>query len=394
MEEKPTKTKKFPIGYKNRNKFDREYEVIEIISTVKRRIRFIESGCEKVVHTKSIYDNAIKDDGYKQTSKYKLHNKQFGEWTVIGETPFNKNAKPYWKCKCSCGSIKDVAQSSLINGSSTKCKECKSKLMFKDDKYIGKYFGEIYVIDIDKDYYNEKKRRKYICKCSCGYEFSSFPHNLVNLNKCKFCKEKEKSIVGKTYKRLYIADEFKTDEGWKCVCYCSCGNEVVARKGDILSGKTKSCGCLVPEMASQRLKTHGLTNTRIHNIWSAMKQRCYYTKSSHYQSYGAKGIKVCDEWKDNFMNFYNWAINNGYKDNLSIDRIDVNGDYEPTNCRWATNEEQANNKTTNRYITYKGETKTLSEWAKELGKNYSTLRTQTKKYTLDEIMGDNKDESK
>ena len=94
------------------------------------------------------------------------------------------------------------------------------------------------------------------------------------------------------------------------------------------------------------------------------------------------------------MNFYNWAINNGYKDNLSIDRIDVNGDYEPANCRWATNEEQANNKTTNRYITYKGETKTLSEWAKELGKNYSTLRTQTKKYTLDEIMGDNKDESK
>jgi hypothetical protein len=100
-----------------------------------------------------------------------------------------------------------------------------------------------------------------------------------------------------------------------------------------------------------------------------MKQRCYNENHSSYKRYGGRGITVCDEWKNDFVEFRNWAINNGYKDGLTLDRINNNGDYEPSNCRWATLLEQANNKSNNRYITYDGETKTYSEWCRI--KNYN-----------------------
>ena len=315
-----------------------------------------------------------------------MKDRKFGKWTVISEHSFRKNGVYHLTCVCECGNTVDVAQNSLKSGRSTQCIKCSSKSKERDDRYIGKAFGEIHVVKVDEEYFKEKKRKKYICRCSCGYEFSSFSHNLIVLNKCKHCKEKDRSILGNTYERLTVLDEFKKDNIEMCNCLCICGRKVTVRRGDLTSGKTKSCGCLAKEVKSKSNKTHGLTKTRLHNIWGAMKQRCYYPKSSHYHKYGERGIIVCDEWKNDFMSFYNWAMDNGYSDDLSIDRIDVNGNYEPSNCRWANNKVQANNKTTNRYITYKNETKTLKEWSDILGINYSTLRTQTKKYTLEEIL--------
>lgn len=126
---------------------------------------------------------------------------------------------------------------------------------------------------------------------------------------------------------------------------------------------------------------HGMYKTRLYSIWASMKERCLNTKDYRYKHYGARGIKVCDEWKNDFKTFYEWAILNGYdeaapKGEYTLDRIDVNGNYEPSNCRWITLKEQQLNTTKSRLITYKGKTQTIKEWSCELGIKYSTLLTR------------------
>lgn len=162
------------------------------------------------------------------------------------------------------------------------------------------------------------------------------------------------------------------------LCKCDCGNETVVRKNMLKNGYTLSCGCLNREKA--RLsgldkKTHGFSKLRIYRIWSKIKLRCYNKNDDfHYNLYGKCGITVCDEWKNDFMAFYNWAMANGYNDNLTIDRIDVNGNYGPANCRWATIKEQCNNRRNTIIVKYNGLSKSLTEWAEYLNISYSTLR--------------------
>lgn len=124
-------------------------------------------------------------------------------------------------------------------------------------------------------------------------------------------------------------------------CKCDCGNSISARSDNLKSGKIKSCGCLLHERNANF--KHGMHGKRLHYIWGNMIQRCTNPKQITYKNYGARGITVCQEWKD-FLTFKEWAMNNGYADNLSIDRINNDGNYEPNNCRWATAKEQANNK--------------------------------------------------
>lgn len=125
---------------------------------------------------------------------------------------------------------------------------------------------------------------------------------------------------------------------------------------------------------------HGKSNTRIYKIWDNMKARCYNKNKPKYKNYGARGVAVCQEWKNNFVAFYEWAMHNGYNDNLTLNRIDNNGNYEPENCKWATAKEQMNNTSFNHKITYNGETHTLAEWASCLAINYSTLSKRINKY--------------
>lgn len=117
-----------------------------------------------------------------------------------------------------------------------------------------------------------------------------------------------------------------------------------------------------------------LVGTRVYRIWTGMKCRCFTKSSFPYKQYGAKGTTMCDEWRNDFMAFYNWAMNNGYSDELTIDRIDSKGNYEPSNCRWATYKEQANNTSTNLRFTYNGEEHTIHEWADIVGINAMALR--------------------
>lgn len=157
------------------------------------------------------------------------------------------------------------------------------------------------------------------------------------------------------------------------LCKCDCGKEIIAEKWNLKTKHTNSCGCFAKEVRAKNHLKHGKGGTRIHKIWRGMKTRCYNKNSNAYYRYGKRGIKICDEWKDDFMSFYNWAISNGYKQGLTIDRINNDGNYEPLNCRWATIKEQCANRSSTKILLYKGEKHSAYEWAKKLKINYNTL---------------------
>lgn len=140
----------------------------------------------------------------------------------------------------------------------------------------------------------------------------------------------------------------------------------------INSGHTRSCGCLQREVNIKRVTTHGRYGTRLHKTWKNMKERCNNPNEKSYHNYGGRGITYCDEW-EHFQPFYDWAMKNGYSDDLTIDRIDVNGNYEPNNCRWVDKKAQSNNTRHNVHITINGTTKTMTEWSDETGVKVGTL---------------------
>ena len=171
------------------------------------------------------------------------------------------------------------------------------------------------------------------------------------------------------------------------LCRCDCGVEKVVSGVNLRLGITKSCGCLNKEINSKKAKTHGMTGSRLYEEWKGMKFRCYNLKCEEYDRYGGRGITICPEWWDSFEAFRDWALVNGYQDDLTIDRIDNDGPYSPDNCRWITHKEQQNNKSTNHFLTYNGETKTMSQWAEEKGIPYDTLRMRLiKGWTIDDAL--------
>lgn len=188
-------------------------------------------------------------------------------------------------------------------------------------------------------------------------------------------------MVGKRFNKLTVikylySDKYK-NACWECKC--DCGNKVIVNSHDLKSGHTKSCGCLQKQRASESRTKHNMCDSRIYHIWKGIKLRCYNPNNPAYKNYGGRGIIVCDEWLKDFKAFYNWALANGYNDDLTIDRIDVNGGYKPNNCRWITIQEQAKNRRSNHYITHNGKTQNISDWSKELGINRTTLTRKLKK---------------
>lgn len=183
---------------------------------------------------------------------------------------------------------------------------------------------------------------------------------------------KAKNLVGKKFGKLLVLEKYKNSKNGRTqwLCKCDCGNFSVVKTYRLTTGQTLSCGCKKFESHN---KKHGMKNTRIYSIWCGMKKRCYNHNDKKYKSYGAVGIEVCEEWKSDFESFYNWSIKNGYSENLTIDRINLKGNYSPENCRWITNLDQQNNKSNNVFIEYNGEVKTISEWCRKYNKNYKRV---------------------
>lgn len=188
---------------------------------------------------------------------------------------------------------------------------------------------------------------------------------------------KTQDITGQKYHNLTAVRRVENINGrvsWEF--RCDCGNIVILNKDRVVRGNDHSCGCKKRRQCGELCHTHGMTDTPLYYIWKGMKQRCYNPKVSNYHNYGGRGISVCDEWLDDFQAFYDWAILHGYEPGLSIDRIDNNGDYSPSNCQWATRTEQSNNTRTNKQLTYDGKTQSISQWARELNIGDGTLRTR------------------
>lgn len=183
---------------------------------------------------------------------------------------------------------------------------------------------------------------------------------------------KRKDRIGERYGMLTIIGydhKIRTRTYWKCLC--DCGNTRVVAIDHLRRLETTDCGCTRKHIPTAT--KHGMSCSRLYTIWSLMKARCSNKNRPEYKYYGGRGIRVCDEWQE-FEPFSKWALDNGYTNKLTIDRIDNNGNYCPNNCRWITQKEQSSNTRRNRYITYNGKTKTLTQWGNECGLSYNTLQ--------------------
>lgn len=261
--------------------------------------------------------------------------------------------------------------------------------------YIGKKYNNLTVLNfLDR----ENGKLMVRCKCDCGNITNVNISNLKN-GHTKSCgcytkaMLKESDYVGKKYERLTVESFIRKENNGKArlyaICICECGNKKNVQIDQLKRGLTKSCGCYSMEVRRKKEnkhKVHGMRKSRLYEIYSHIKQRCYNINSIGYEKWGGRGITVCDEWldKDNgFINFYNWAISNGYSDILSIDRINNDGNYNPNNCRWATAKEQADNRRSNITISFQGKEQNLKAWSAEYNISYSALRDRIMRYGWD-----------
>lgn len=207
---------------------------------------------------------------------------------------------------------------------------------------------------------------------------------------------RREDLTGKKFNRLTVISFHGVTKSGNAtwLCECECGNTNIVSGAALKLGSVKSCGCYMRDVQREKHTTHGRSRSRLYLIYIGMIRRCYKEKNPNYKNYGAREIRVCDEWLTGFEAFYDWAMRNGYDETskrgeCTLDRVDVDGHYEPSNCRWVSAKVQARNKRNNRLITYKGETKTLYEWAEKVGINPHTLESRFRRgWTVEKALGD------
>ena len=252
----------------------------------------------------------------------------------------------------------------------------------------GKKFGRLTVIEQAKSAVTPKGciRTMWRCKCDCGNEVIRSSQNLRNvptpscgcLKSERTSERKLNNLIGQRFGRLVVLSRADGSKYTQWHCKCDCGNECDVLAGNLVKGHTTSCGCFREENRPNLRKTHGERNSRLYSVWCKMKDRCYCVNNPSYPRYGGRGITICDEWRNDFVAFRDWAYSNGYDETASygestFDRIDNSKGYSPDNCRIVNEQIQANNRRTNKLVTYNGETHTVAEWSRILGINQGTL---------------------
>jgi hypothetical protein len=246
----------------------------------------------------------------------------------------------------------------------------------------GQRFGKWRVVE---RYANTQRGdERLLCVCDCG---TVRPVSVYSLRAglSKSCGCHKKVVSGMKFGRLTVVD---TSSGQKVLCECECGKRTTVNKINLLRGSTLSCGCFASDVLRARNKTHGDSKTRLYRIYNNMKARCTYPTSLSAKNYIGRGISICDDWLKSYENFRDWALSNGYGDNLSLDRIDNNGNYDPSNCRWATRSQQNRNTRRNIIVKYQGEILCLKDAAKRAGINYATAlaRVRTLGWSVDDAL--------
>lgn len=237
---------------------------------------------------------------------------------------------------------------------------------------IGKRFG--YYTVLEYDHTASYGAVYFLCECDCGTRKVVRASHLRSgrIVSCG-CKRREittEDLTGKRFGRLEVL-KFDHMDSYGCqywICKCDCGNISCVSRNALLTHRTESCGCLTLKKNTK----HGMSNDPLYSIWHSMISRCENPNNHKYYRYGERGITVCKEWHDPRI-FKEWALDNGYSEKLTIDRIDNDKGYYPKNCRWVSLQVQANNKSTNHLVTYNRETHTVSEWSKILNIKYATL---------------------
>lgn len=286
----------------------------------------------------------------------------------------NGQHKTTWLCRCECGNEVSVETQRLRKNKCNCCPDCRDTKHGGKAKLLNKRFGRLLVVE---EVRIKKNKVHWRCICDCGNETLIETSRLTS-GKTMSCgclareltsKRCAKDWTGQKFNHLTVVKRVSPiGEQVKWECVCDCGNVCVVSAQDLR--RQKSCGCL------KYKGTHNMTNTRLHRIWIKMKQRCSNPNEKAFRNYGGRGIKVCEEWVNDFVAFYDWAINNGYNDKLEIDRVNNDKDYSPDNCRWITHQEQQYNKRSNRLVEYNGETKPLKKWTEELNLDYHRVNTR------------------
>lgn len=214
--------------------------------------------------------------------------------------------------------------------------------------------------------------------CGCTHSMPKKAYNAAVRRRgswrCLECARKagRLNIVGRQFGRLHVLEMLTPDKHNKSRvrCQCQCGAEHIASAGSLLRGHAKSCGCLLAEQRGLNNRTHGMSRSRTYRIWMAMRARCMYPSMTQYERYGGRGIQVCERWHS-FENFL--ADMGEAPPEYQIDRIDNDGNYDPSNCQWADRKTQARNKSTNRVIEFRGERRCLQDWAETLSMDQASL---------------------
>lgn len=276
-----------------------------------------------------------------------LVGRKFGRLTVLSEEVPQDGCR-IWKCLCECGNTINVSTKSLNSGNTKSCGCVHREIAIARSglDLTGERFGSWVALRRDM---TAQHRSRWLCKCDCGTVKSVETYSLWSgeSSSCGCSRGMPNgmaNLVGKRYGRLYVIRYDRTENHkvyWEYKC--DCGAIITATTNALNSGNTRSCGCLSRDTASIRMTTHGHSGSRMYVLWAGMKQRCDNPNHISASSYSGIGVTYCKEWA-RFEPFYEWAMSNGYSDELSLDRINPFGDYTPDNCKWTTYNEQAVNK--------------------------------------------------